>query len=169
MYRRHAETAAAVADRMSQRHGAAVDIELRHVGLELFRPGQRYRREGLVDLEEVDVIHLQARLLEHFRRGGHRAGEHELGVGAHDSACHDASQRRQPQFLHLFPAHEQHRGRAVGHGTAETGGHPVGAGQHLEASSPSRVTPARIGSSASQRILLPSLSRPCTGMISFLK
>ena len=54
--------------------------------------------EGLVDLEQVDVVDRQAGLGEHLLRGrGHRGVEHERGVVAHvgdgDERAPEASTR----------------------------------------------------------------------------
>ena len=57
------QPAAGAADRMAEGDGATVDVHLVHVGFVHLRPGQHDRREGLVDLDEVDVAHLHAGLL----------------------------------------------------------------------------------------------------------
>jgi hypothetical protein len=44
------------AERVAERDGAAVDIDPGHVGVVFSGPGQHDGREGLVDLDDVDVI-----------------------------------------------------------------------------------------------------------------
>ena len=44
------------AERVAEGDGAAVDVDLVHVGVVLLLPGQHDRGEGLVDLDQVDVV-----------------------------------------------------------------------------------------------------------------
>src|SRR5664280_1571286 len=76
MDRGDTKTTPAVPHRVSQRHGAAIDVEFRHVGLDLFRPSKRDWRKSLVHFEEIDVVYFQACHLEYFRCRCHGAGEH---------------------------------------------------------------------------------------------
>src|SRR5690606_11406992 len=52
------------AERVAESDGAAHRVHLRHVGVQLLLPGEHDRREGLVDLDRVDVVHREAGLLE---------------------------------------------------------------------------------------------------------
>src|SRR5690349_10823101 len=54
------------AERMPERDRAAVDVELALIGAGFLEPCQRDRREGLVDLEQIDVLDRKARFLEHL-------------------------------------------------------------------------------------------------------
>src|SRR5205807_3717639 len=64
------EAAAGGAHGMAEGDGPAVDVDLVHVGLDHTRPRQGDRREGFVDLEDVDVVLGHPRLLQHtFGRG----------------------------------------------------------------------------------------------------
>ena len=55
--RRHDEARAGGAHRVAQRDGAAVDVHLVHVDArDGARPAEHHRGEGLVDLDEVDVV-----------------------------------------------------------------------------------------------------------------
>src|SRR5271166_4417637 len=65
------QPAAGATHRMPQRDRAAVDVDPGHVGVVHPGPGQHHRRERLVDLDDVDVAHLHAGLLEHLRGGLH--------------------------------------------------------------------------------------------------
>src|SRR5229473_8711742 len=63
------------ADRMAERAGAAIDVELLSGDAEIALRRHRHHREGLVDLEQVDVTDAPADLVEQFsyrrdRRGG---------------------------------------------------------------------------------------------------
>ena len=70
------------AERMAERDRAAVHVDPLRIGAELLLPGADDRREGLVHLEEVDVVDAQLVALEDLARGGDRAGEHDHGVDA---------------------------------------------------------------------------------------
>src|SRR5581483_1335140 len=58
--RQHAP--AARADRVPERHGAAVDVDLRGIDLQLVQDGNRLHGKRFVQLEEVDVFELPANL-----------------------------------------------------------------------------------------------------------
>src|SRR5262245_12526778 len=55
---------AARADRVAERDRAAVDVDARRVELQLACDGHRLNREGLVELDEVDVAALPSGLRE---------------------------------------------------------------------------------------------------------
>src|SRR5262245_19057028 len=67
---------ARAAERVAEGDGAAVDVGLGQVGARLELPGQHDRGEGLVDLEQVDVVDRQARAFEHLVGGGDGPGQH---------------------------------------------------------------------------------------------
>ena len=52
---------------VAERHGAAVDVDLLAVELEVADELLGHDREGLVDLEQVDVVQRQAGLGQHLR------------------------------------------------------------------------------------------------------
>src|ERR1700688_1869153 len=54
------------AERMAERDGAAIDVDLRIVDVEGLDVAQHDRRKGFVQLEQVDVGFLHARALEQF-------------------------------------------------------------------------------------------------------
>ena len=56
------------ADRMAERNGAAVDVDLLLVDAEHVDRVERDRSEGLVDLPKVDVARLKPGLLERLER-----------------------------------------------------------------------------------------------------
>jgi hypothetical protein len=69
---------------MTERNRAAVDVGPAMVVAGLLEPGHDHGSEGLVDLDQVDVGHGHARLLERIFRGWNRRGQVPDGViGAH--------------------------------------------------------------------------------------
>src|SRR5262245_30705917 len=61
---RHENARPRRADRMAERDGAAIDVDLRRIPAEILVDGAGLRREGLVRLDEIEVAGLPARLLE---------------------------------------------------------------------------------------------------------
>src|SRR5439155_8647804 len=80
-------------ERMADGDGPTVDVGLRQVGAGLLLPREHDRREGFVDLEEVDILELQAGSLEHRCGAGDRSLEHEHRVRAHHRLRADPSTR----------------------------------------------------------------------------
>ena len=104
---------------MSQRDRAAVDVDLViHIGVRIgavhLRPAQDHRGEGLVDLDQVDVIHRHSGLLQHPCGGLHRTIEVVVRLGPDEGLGHDARPREQALRPCHGLVHPQHRGRAVG-------------------------------------------------------
>src|SRR5579862_956943 len=101
-------------DRVAERDGATVHVELVLGDAELVGRGEAHGREGLVDLEQVDVAHLEAgprqcrrdrpRRLQ--QQGGVRSGD--LPVGDELAERHDA------ELFGLAAGHHDDGGRAVG-------------------------------------------------------
>src|SRR6185295_284502 len=69
VHERHQDARAARPDRVAQRNRAAVHVHLRLVHPEHAHGVERHRGERLVDLEQVDLVHRQARRLERLLRG----------------------------------------------------------------------------------------------------
>ena len=65
------------ADRMAERDRAAIDVDLVAVELEVADEFLRDDREGLVDLEQVDVVEREPGLGQHLARRRHRRVEHQ--------------------------------------------------------------------------------------------
>ena len=83
--------------------------------LVLLLPGQHDRGEGLVDLEQVDVVDRSGpALLEHLLGGGDRAGEHRHRVDAGEGEGVEAGPRGEAELVGLLLAHDQHGRGAVG-------------------------------------------------------
>src|SRR5713101_8331754 len=72
------------AQRMAERDGAAVEIGPALVDAEFAHAGDRLRGEGLVDLDDVDVLDGEAGALQRLLRRRHRADAHELGRATGD-------------------------------------------------------------------------------------
>ena len=54
-------------ERVTERDRATVHVDLGEVDAEFLLPGEHDRREGLVDLDEVDVVEREAGRLEDLR------------------------------------------------------------------------------------------------------
>ena len=95
---------------------AAVGVQARVVGRDShpLAPGQDLDREGLVELEQADLVDRQPRLLEHALRGGDRADPHHLGLDARVGEADEPHLRLEPELLGGLRGREQARGRAVG-------------------------------------------------------
>ena len=74
-------TTLTAAQRMPQRDGAAVQVHLLERDAELLDAVDRLARERLVDLEEVDLLLREPRLLQHL-------GDRVRGPDAHDPRRH---------------------------------------------------------------------------------
>src|SRR5262245_21105976 len=58
------EETARRAERMTQRNGATVGVDARHIRPDLLGPGQHHRGKGLVDFHDVDVVDRETSTLE---------------------------------------------------------------------------------------------------------
>ena len=111
MQQRRHDPGAAGAERMAQCDRTAVDVQAVERHVEFTRPHQRHRREGLVDLEQVDVAGRQPGHVQHLARRRHRPGQHQGRVGADRGERADAGARLEAQAVHRVTRHqEQHRG-----------------------------------------------------------
>src|SRR5262249_20253322 len=70
------------ADRMPERNGAAVDIDLVGIPAEVLVDRAGLRRKGLVRLDEIDILDLPAGLLERRPRSRNRTRAHDLRIDA---------------------------------------------------------------------------------------
>ena len=80
---------ARAAERVADRDGAAVDVQLVVVDAQLAHGCEHLRGEGLVELDQVDVLDPKSGTVERLARRGHRADAHVGGV--------DARRRRSPR------------------------------------------------------------------------
>jgi hypothetical protein len=58
--------------------GAAVDVDAGRVGAELSDACDRLRREGLIELDEIDVVDGEPGTLEDATCGGHGPNAHHI-------------------------------------------------------------------------------------------
>ncbi len=107
---------------MAERDGAAVDVELLVGDAELALAVDRLAREGLVDLEEVDVVDREAGLREQLLHRRERADAHDRRVDARRCEGAEVAERLEPERLGLLAAHHERRRRAVGERRAVAGG-----------------------------------------------
>jgi len=113
MHQRGHQLGARRAQRVAQRNGTPVDVELGRVGAGVQQPGQRHRGEGFVDFEQVDVVDLHAGLLQRMRGRRQRRFEHDHRVAADHRHVVDARQRLDAQRLEPLLVDHHHAGRAV--------------------------------------------------------
>src|SRR5262245_64097586 len=81
------------AERMAERDGAAVDVGALAVEAELLLDGEILRRERLVDLDEVEIGQLVARLVHGAADRRRRADAHDLGIAAGVGPLRDLGER----------------------------------------------------------------------------
>lgn len=135
-----------MAGRTYKSNGAASDVQLRVVDLQHVLAVDGHGSESLVELDEVDVLDVQAVLGQQLWDGDGRADAHDPGCETRDGGADELGQDGLAQLESLGALHEQHGGRAVGHLAAVTAGRPVaevwegGADlvQSLESGAPSR-------------------------------
>ena len=99
---------------MSQSNGSTVHINLVNVKAERADTIYIHAREGLVDLEEVDVVLVDARLLKNHRNRDTWTNTHnprcETYYSGRDMLCEDLK----AQLLGLSACHEQDRCCPIG-------------------------------------------------------
>src|SRR5690349_9657942 len=102
------------AERVAHGDGAAVDVGLLvRVVVQVAHQLERDRSEGLVDLEEVDVLDGQPRLVEGLAAGGAGAGQHDGRLAADDGGRDDAGAWLEPVTLAGLLVAEHHQRGAV--------------------------------------------------------
>ena len=111
------------AERMAERHGAAVEVEGPLVDPEIAHAGQRLRSERLIELDHLDVADLEPGAGQRFPRRGDRPDAHDLGGAAGDRDAPDAGQHVEPVLVGVILGADQHRGRPVGQRRGGAGGH----------------------------------------------
>ena len=84
--------------------------------------GERLRGERLVHLEHVDLVQLQAGLLQHLPDGRHRADAHDPGLDARVAVAHQAAYRLQAVAAGVRAAGQHDGGRRVVHAGGVPGG-----------------------------------------------
>jgi hypothetical protein len=98
---------------VAERDRAAQRVEFVFVGAGFGQPGQRHRRERLVDLEHADLVEPDTGLVQRLLGGGDRTGQHQHRVGPGDRAGAVADDRRQPHRDGVVGRHDQQCRRAI--------------------------------------------------------
>ena len=125
---------------MTERDGAAVRVHAGHVGAGRVLPAEHDRGEGLVDLDEVDLVDGELVALEQVLGGRDRSGEHEHRVAALDAGVDDPRLGSRPSASARSAVMRQERAGAVadlrrGAGGVERGvavEHRLEVGERLE-------------------------------------
>src|ERR1700674_709805 len=110
---RHDQARAGRADRMTERAGAAVNIDARVVEAKVAHGGHDHDRERLVDLEQIDVVLRPADLVQQL---GYGADRRRREPGRLLRMARMAADRRNDRKTRLFGEREfrhDQRGRAV--------------------------------------------------------
>ena len=107
---------------MAEGDGAAIEIDPRRIEPKLLDAGQRLGGEGLVELDNIDLVERQAGPGQRLADRRHRAEAHQFGLAAGDREGADARQHRQPMLAGVILAGHQHRRRAVGQRRGAAGG-----------------------------------------------
>mmetsp|Transcript_36099 Transcript_36099/g.54435 ORF Transcript_36099/g.54435 Transcript_36099/m.54435 type:complete len:319 (-) Transcript_36099:351-1307(-) len=116
--------------RVSQSHCATVDVELVQAAAEeRLRHRQRHRREGLVHLDDGDVLRLEVGLLEDCCGSRDGTLQHDRGVTAHHSHRHELGLGLQTQLLEPCFVADEDGGSAVAD-LATGGGGEDSVGEH---------------------------------------
>ena len=97
-------------------------------------PAEHYRREGFVDLDQVDVAQFHAGLLQHPSGGLHRTVEVVVDLGTDEGLADDPGSGLQAHSLRLVLVHPQHRCGTVGDLRRRAGGVQAAFHDRLETS-----------------------------------
>jgi hypothetical protein len=98
---------------MAQGDGAAVDVDPRRIEAQLAHAGDRLAGEGLVELDEVDLLDGQPGPLERLARGRHRAHAHDRWMHPGHGRADHAGQRSEAQGTCPLRGHQHQRSRAI--------------------------------------------------------
>ena len=101
------------ADGVADGDGAAVDVDLAHVEVQLTGDSDGLRGEGFVGLDEVDIVDGQAGLGHGLTGGGHGADAHDLGVDAALAPADELGHGLEVVLLHGLAGGEDDGGSAV--------------------------------------------------------
>src|ERR1044072_5366239 len=97
------EASAGAAERVAEGDRAAVDVELLFVDAELAGAGEHLRGEGLVELDQVDLLEGETGRVERAGNRQRRADPHVGGVDAGDAEGDDAGERVGAEALRAPP------------------------------------------------------------------
>ena len=108
---------------MADGDGATVDVDDVGVPAHVLVDGAGLGREGLVGLDEIEVLDLPASLLQRGARGGDGTRAHDRRIDADARPGCDAGERLQAAAAGFRLAHQQHDGGAVIDAGGIGGGH----------------------------------------------
>ena len=114
---------AAAAERMTERDGAAVDVEPVQRHFEIVRAREGLNGEGLVDLPQVDLARFELRPRQRLLHRGDGAETHRAWVHAGRRVGHPARLGPQPEEIDGARGGDQHDGGAVIQGRGVARGH----------------------------------------------
>src|SRR4051812_43649366 len=97
-------------ERVAHRDGTAVDVGDLRGDAEVAHEAHRHGSKGLVDLEQVDVVDLEAGLGQGLAARGRRSGEHDRRVGPGDGRRDDPRPRRQAEITADLLVADRHQG-----------------------------------------------------------
>src|SRR5271165_7447675 len=80
VHQRNDQPRSRCAQRMPERNRTAIHIDLVAIQTQLLLNREILRGEGLVHLDEIDVVELQTSLLQRDARRRHRSGTHNLRI-----------------------------------------------------------------------------------------
>src|SRR5438105_7516847 len=98
---------------MTERNRTAVHVHLLLVEAELADDREALRREGLVQLHQVDLPDRDARSLEQLADGGDRSDPHHARVDTGHGAADEAAEWLHAELARLLLARDDDGGRAV--------------------------------------------------------
>ena len=106
--------AAGHAERVAEGHGAALGVKLLLGHTKLLNAVGSLRGESLVDLENVNIVHGEATVLQSSGDGVGRADTHDLGRDASDSEANDAAVDAGTKTSGNISAGEKNAASAIG-------------------------------------------------------
>src|SRR5437667_12134155 len=98
---------------VADRDRAAVRVELLGVDAEAVPAVDDLRGEGLVQLDDVDVLELEPRLLEPLRHRDGRPDPHLVGLAGREHAAAEEAERPHAERLRTLGRHDERRRGAV--------------------------------------------------------
>mmetsp|Transcript_28436 Transcript_28436/g.69221 ORF Transcript_28436/g.69221 Transcript_28436/m.69221 type:complete len:437 (+) Transcript_28436:325-1635(+) len=111
------------AKRVAESDRSAANVRLRHVQAEFLGAGEELRREGFVDVHQVDFANRHARLGQRLLDRGDRADPHARGVDADRGVRDQLGKRGEPVLAHRLATRQHQRARAVADPRRGGGGH----------------------------------------------
>ena len=119
------DAGAGSADGVTDGDGAAVDVDLAHVEVQLTRDGDGLRGEGFVGLDEVDVVDGHAGLGHGLTGGGNGTDAHDLGIDAALAPADELRHGLEVILLDGLAGGENDGGSAVVDAGGVAGGHAL--------------------------------------------